>query len=245
MVEVDIPSQTALVNDEINSLQTNKNKSERLEYYSAQKEVLLTYVKHTLFILYYIVFIMMGVALLAKRQEFGLMFVAIILVFFGIFPLFVDYVATYAYYRWLDIMHYFYVGNTAYLYQPDKDRVNKIKTPETSSFSTCTGGTCCPTGTTYDGKKCVPDGCVGSKCCPTGTTYNENYKICVPNVVPLGTPNADNTWKPFFKEGNTLEWRNPATATPSGCGGLDNYNSITLACCPTGSKYDEPNKACK
>ena len=224
MVEVDIPSQTALVNDEINSLQTNKNKSDRLEYYSAQKEVLMTYVKHTLFILYYIVFIMMGLTLLAKRQEFGLMFVVIILVFFGVFPFFVDYVATYAYYRWLDIMHYFYAGNTAYLYQPDKDRVDKIKTPETSSFSTCTGKTCCP----------------------TGTTYNENYKICVPNVAPLGTQNADNTWKPFFIEGkNTLEWRNPATESPAGCGGLGNYNSITLACCPIGTKYDDPTKTCK
>lgn len=120
MVDVDILSQTALVNDEINSLQISKNKSERLEYYSAQKEVILAYIKHVLFILYYIVFIMMGLTLFAKRQEFGLMFVVIILVFFGIFPFFVDYVATYAYYRWLDIMHYFYAGNAIYLYQPPK-----------------------------------------------------------------------------------------------------------------------------
>jgi hypothetical protein len=178
MVDVDILSQTALVNDEINSLQISKNKSERLEYYSAQKEVLLTYVRHVLFILYYIVFAMMCLALITKRQEFGLMFVVIILIFFGVFPFFVDYVATYAYYRWLDIMHYFYSGNTAYLYQPDKDRVDKIKTPETASFSTCTGSTCCPEGTTYNGVKCVPNGCVGAACCHTGTTYNKKYKIC-------------------------------------------------------------------
>jgi hypothetical protein len=204
----------------------------------------MTYVKHTLFILYYIVFIMMGLTLLAKRQEFGLMFVVIILVFFGVFPFFVDYVATYAYYRWLDIMHYLYAGNTAYLYQPDKDRVDKIKTPETSSFSTCTGGTCCPTDTTYDGKKCVPDGCVGSTCCPTGTTYNVKYKICVPDKVPSGTAgNNSDTWKPFIEGKNTIVWKDSATS--SGCGGLNNYNPITLECCPTGSKYDEPNKACK
>ncbi len=187
---------------------------------------------------------MMGLTLLAKRQEFGLMFVVIILVFFGVFPFFVDYVATYAYYRWLDIMHYLYAGNTAYLYQPDKDRVDKIKTPETSSFSTCTGGTCCPTDTTYDGKKCVPDGCVGSTCCPTGTTYNVKYKICVPDKVPSGTAgNNSDTWKPFIEGKNTIVWKDSATS--SGCGGLNNYNPITLECCPTGSKYDEPNKACK
>ena len=187
MVEVDIPSQTALVNDEINSLQTNKNKSDRLEYYSAQKEVLLTYVKHTLFILYYIVFIMMGLALLVKRQEFGLMFVVIILVFFGVFPLFVDYVATYAYYRWLDIMHYFYAGNTAYLYQPDKDRVDKIKTPETASFSTCTGNACCPPNTTYTNGKCIPNTCMGSKCCSLDTSFNSYNGACIPNVAPTGS----------------------------------------------------------
>lgn len=120
MVEVNIQSQTTLVNDEINSLKASKDKSERLEYYSAQKEVLLTYVIKILFILYYIVFALMTVAIFMKRQQFSLIFVGIMLIFFGFFPYIVDYVATYAYYRWLDIMHYFYAGNAAYLYQPPK-----------------------------------------------------------------------------------------------------------------------------
>ena len=120
MVEIDIPSQTTLVNEEIKSVTTNKDKSERLEYYSAQNEALLIYVRKILFILYYIVFVMMVITLYMKRQQLSLIFVGIILVFFGIFPYIVDYVATYAYYRWLDIMHYFYAGNAAYLYQPPK-----------------------------------------------------------------------------------------------------------------------------
>jgi hypothetical protein len=120
MVEVNISSQTSLVNDEINSVKTDKDKTERLEYYSAQNEVLLTYVKQILFILYYIVFALMVATLFMKRQQFSLLFVGIMIVFFGIFPYIVDYVATYAYYRWLDIMHYVYAGNAAYLYQPPK-----------------------------------------------------------------------------------------------------------------------------
>jgi hypothetical protein len=120
MVEIDIPSQTKLVNKKINSVKTNKDKSERLEYYSAQNEVLLTYVRKVLFILYYIVFAMMAIALFMRRQQLSLLFVGIMLLFFGIFPYIVDYVATYSYYRWLDIMHYFYAGNAAYLYQPPK-----------------------------------------------------------------------------------------------------------------------------
>jgi lipopolysaccharide export LptBFGC system permease protein LptF len=120
MVEINIPSQTTLVKDEINSIKTNKDKSERLEFYSAQNEVLLTYVKQILFILYYIVFALMAVALFMKRQQFSLIFVGVMLVLFGIFPYIVDYIATYMYYRWLDIMHYFYAGNAAYLYQPPK-----------------------------------------------------------------------------------------------------------------------------
>ena len=120
MVEVDIPSQTTLVNEEINSVKTNKDKAERLEHYSTQNEVLLIYVRKILFILYYIVFVMMVITLYMKRQQLSLIFVGILIVFFGIFPYIVNYVATYAYYRWLDIMHYVYAGNAAYLYQPPK-----------------------------------------------------------------------------------------------------------------------------
>jgi len=120
MVNVDIPPQTLLVNDEINSLKSSKDKTERLEYYSAQNEVLLLYVKQILLILYYIVFALMAVMFFIKRRQFSLIFVGVMVVFFGIFPYIVDYVATYAYYRWLDIMHYFYAGNAAYLYQPPK-----------------------------------------------------------------------------------------------------------------------------
>jgi hypothetical protein len=120
MVDIDIASQTALVNDEIKNLKIEKDKSERLEYYSTQKEVLLAYVKQMLFILYYIVFAAMSVLLFSKRQKFSLLFVGVLLVFFGIFPFIIDYVATNLYYRWLDIMHYFYTGNAVYLYQPPK-----------------------------------------------------------------------------------------------------------------------------
>jgi lipopolysaccharide export LptBFGC system permease protein LptF len=101
MVEINIPSQTTLVNDKINSIKTNKDKSERLEFYSAQNEVLLTYVRKILFILYYIVFALMAVGLFMKREQFTLIFVGFMLMFFGFFPYIVDYVAIYAYYRWL------------------------------------------------------------------------------------------------------------------------------------------------
>ena len=226
MVEVDIPSQTVLVNDKIMSVKTNKDKSERLEFYSAQNEVLLTYVRKILFILYYIVFAIMAITLFMKRQQFSLLFVGVLLAFFGIFPYIVDYVATYAYYRWLDIMHYFYAGNVAYLYQSDKDQVGKIKMPEATSFATCTGNTCCPDGTTYNGSTCVLNGCVGADCCPDGTTYNTNFKICVPNVVPFGITNADATWKPFMKSDNTLEWK------ANDCSESKPYDPIILDCTP-------------
>jgi lipopolysaccharide export LptBFGC system permease protein LptF len=101
MVEINIPSQTTLVNDKINSIKTNKDKSERLEFYSAQNEVLLTYVRKILFILYYIVFVLMAVGLFMKREQFSLIFVVFMFMFFGFFPYIVDYVAIYAYYRWL------------------------------------------------------------------------------------------------------------------------------------------------
>jgi hypothetical protein len=184
MVNVDIPSQTSLVNDEINSLKSSKDKTERIEYYSAQNEVLLLYVKQIFFILYYIVFALMAVTLFTKRRQFSLLFVGVMVVFFGIFPYIVDYGATYAYYRWLDIMHYLYAGNAAYLYQPGKDRVDRIKMPESASFATCTGNACCPPNTTYTNGKCIPNTCMGSKCCPSDTSFNSYNGACIPKVAP-------------------------------------------------------------
>jgi hypothetical protein len=102
----------------ISDISENKTKSERIEYYSSQKEVILSYVKKILLILYYIIFTMLVLLLFMKRQQYGLMFIILTLVFFGIFPYIVDFIATNLYYRWLDIMHYFYAGNVAYLYQP-------------------------------------------------------------------------------------------------------------------------------
>ena len=187
MVNVDIPSQTSLVNDEINSLKSSKDKTERIEYYSAQNEVLLMYVKKIFFILYYIVFALMVVTLFTKRDQFSLLIIGILVVFFGIFPYIVDYVATYAYYRWLDIMHYLYAGNAAYLYQPGKDRADKIKMSESASFATCTGNACCPDKTTYTNGKCVPNGCIGSECCTSDTSFNIYNGVCIPKVAPTGS----------------------------------------------------------
>jgi hypothetical protein len=102
----------------IEDISENKTKSERLEYYSTQKEVILVYIKKILLILYYIIFAMLVLMLFMKRQQYGGLFIILTLAFFGIFPYIVDLVATNLYYRWLDIMHYFYAGNVAYLYQP-------------------------------------------------------------------------------------------------------------------------------
>jgi hypothetical protein len=55
-----------------------------------------------------------------KRQNIGLFMAIILIMFFGVFPFIVDYVARYAYYRWLDLVHYIYAGNAIYLYQPPK-----------------------------------------------------------------------------------------------------------------------------
>ena len=73
-------------------------------------------------------------------------------------------------------------------------------------------------------------GCAGAQCCPVGSTFNEFNKICVPDKAPFGTVGYDPvTWKPFIKEDKTLEWRNPATASP-GCVTADKYDPLKLAC---------------
>ncbi len=76
-------------------------------------------------------------------------------------------------------------------------------------------------------------GCVGAQCCPVGSTFNEFNTICVPNVAPIGTTGyISGTSKPFIKGDKTIEWINPATAKPRGCGAATQYDPLTLACKP-------------
>jgi len=85
-------------------------------------------------------------------------------------------------------------------------------------------------------------GCAGAQCCPVGSTFNEFNKICVPDKAPFGTVGYDPvTWKPFIKEDKTLEWRNPATATPSGCVTADKYDPLKLACKTTAQGFETMN----
>lgn len=73
-------------------------------------------------------------------------------------------------------------------------------------------------------------GCVGAQCCPTGSTFNEYNKICMPSAPSSAGADA----KPFYDASTRIvSWRNPATATDvanPGCGGLDKYDELKLAC---------------
>lgn len=119
-MSVTISDQTLLVEKEIESVKAEQTKSDRLEFYSGQKELLLTYILKILGLLYLIVYIILVISIVMKRQNIGLFMAIILVMFFGVFPFIVDYVARYAYYRWLDLVHYIYAGNAIYLYQPPK-----------------------------------------------------------------------------------------------------------------------------
>ena len=85
-------------------------------------------------------------------------------------------------------------------------------------------------------------GCTGAECCPAGSTFNEYYKICVPNVAPLGSVTGANAF--YNSSSREITWINPATATtdnPAGCGGLDKYDPLKLACATTTQGFETMN----
>ena len=96
----------------------------------------------------------------------------------------------------------------------DEDRANRLARGELSSATASANA-----------------GCTGAECCPVGSTFNEYYKICVPDIAPLGSVSGA---KAFYDDSSrVIAWRNPATATtatPAGCGAVDQYDPLKLAC---------------
>lgn len=93
----------------------------------------------------------------------------------------------------------------------DADRANRLASGELSSATSSANA-----------------GCAGAECCPAGSTFNEYYKICVPDIAPLGSVSEA---KAFYDDSSrVIAWRNPATATPAGCGAVDKYDPLKLAC---------------
>jgi hypothetical protein len=80
-------------------------------------------------------------------------------------------------------------------------------------------------------------GCVGAQCCPVDSSFNEYNKICVPNYAPQNTPSGA---KAFYDPSTRIiTWINPAT--PSGCGGANRYDPLTLACKVTAQGFETMN----
>jgi len=107
----------------------------------------------------------------------------------------------------------------------DADRVNKLASGQLSG---ATGS--------------ANAGCAGAECCPAGSTFNEYYKICVPNVAPLGSVTGANAF--YNSSTRAITWINPATAitaTPAGCGGADKYDPLKLACITTTQGFETMN----
>lgn len=84
-------------------------------------------------------------------------------------------------------------------------------------------------------------GCTGAECCPAGSTFNEYNKVCVPGN-PSGS--ASNTKAFYNSSTRAITWLDPAaliTATPAGCGGLDKYDPLKLACITTTQGFETMN----
>jgi NhaP-type Na+/H+ or K+/H+ antiporter len=103
------------VNEAINEIESKTMINYRIGNNFTQDKVISQYTNNILFLLYYVIFILFAVSLYLNRETYSTFLIVIILLIFGVLPFIIKYITRFAYYRFLDISHLFYIGNARYL----------------------------------------------------------------------------------------------------------------------------------
>lgn len=104
----------------INTLESNANVANRTETYFTENQALVLYINKMLIFMYVVIYLIMGFALYTQYEKMSAVKIGFILTIFAILPFTIDLISKFLYKRFLEILHFFYTGNSLYLYEPKK-----------------------------------------------------------------------------------------------------------------------------
>jgi len=104
----------------INTLENEANVVSRADTYFFEDQALVLYINKMLIFTYGIIYLIMAFGLYTRYAEMSAVKIGGLLIIFAILPFTIDFISKFVYKRFKEVLHFFYRGNSLYLYEPKK-----------------------------------------------------------------------------------------------------------------------------
>ena len=122
----DVASDAALqqanadLKEKIQNLENEANVASRTDTYFFEDQALVLYINKMLIFVYVVIYLIMAFGFYTHYGEMSALKIGGLLTIFAILPFAIDLISKFIYKRFLEILHFFYRGNSLYLYEPKK-----------------------------------------------------------------------------------------------------------------------------
>ena len=106
--------------EKIQNLENDANVASRTDTYFTENQALVLYINKMLIFVYVIIYLIMAFGFYTHYGEMSALKIGGLLTIFAILPFTIDFISKFIYKRFLEILHFFYRGNSLYLYEPKK-----------------------------------------------------------------------------------------------------------------------------
>ena len=106
--------------EKIQNLENEANVASRMDTYFFEDQALVLYINKMLIFVYVVIYLIMAFGFYTHYGEMSALKIGGLLTIFAILPFAIDLISKFIYKRFLEILHFFYRGNSLYLYEPKK-----------------------------------------------------------------------------------------------------------------------------
>ena len=106
--------------EKIQIIENDANVASRADTYFNENQALVLYINKMMIFMYAIIYIIMAFGFYTQYGKMSALLIGGLLTIFAILPFTIDFISKFIYKRFLEILHFFYSGNSLYLYEPKK-----------------------------------------------------------------------------------------------------------------------------
>lgn len=104
----------------IQNLESDANVASRADTYFFEDQALVLYINKMLIFVYVIIYLIMAFGIYTQYSKMSAVKIGGLLTIFAILPFTIDFISKFLYKRFKEVLHFFYRGNSLYLYEPKK-----------------------------------------------------------------------------------------------------------------------------
>ena len=104
----------------IQNLESDANVASRADTYFFEDQALVLYINKMLIFVYVIIYLILAFGIYTQYSKMSAVKIGGLLTIFAILPFTIDFISKFLYKRFKEVLHFFYRGNSLYLYEPKK-----------------------------------------------------------------------------------------------------------------------------